>query len=215
MLQGPTSDHGFLSSKHCSLSRSLSPRSTGNCRRHSTLAGTCPNSLQIVRSTMALAVNMDPPAATFVLRLFFHDCFVNARYENSARGFEVVDAIKSNVEVACPATVSCADILALAARDLQTPNRFDNSYYRNLVDKKGLLHSDQELFNGGSQERLYGTDGAAVVKTGALSPLTGTMGDIRLILQKKSEPIGIRITVYMFTCVRDSHPVNSSYGGGD
>ncbi|RRT32192.1 hypothetical protein B296_00057602, partial [Ensete ventricosum] len=78
----------------------------------------------------------------------------------------------------------------LAPLDVQTANTFDNAYYRNLIAVRGLLHSDQELFNNGTQDALvqqYSTNApafaadfaAAMVKMGNISPLTGSSGEIR------------------------------------
>ncbi|KQJ84288.1 peroxidase 70 isoform X2 [Brachypodium distachyon] len=256
-----------------------------------------------------------------LLRLHFHDCFVQGcdgsillddvgsfvgektagPNKNSVRGYDVIDRIKQTLEQMCPGVVSCADIVALAARDstfllggptwevllgrrdstttsladantdLPAPTSnldvlisafakknlsprdltalsgahtvgfsqcsnfrdhiyndtnidtafaalrktdcpaaapagntnlspldvetqadvFDNAYYRNLVARRGLLHSDQELFNGASQDALvrqYGNNPAlfasdfvtAMIKMGSISPLTGATGEIRL-----------------------------------
>lgn len=255
-----------------------------------------------------------------LLRLHFHDCFVNgcdgsillddtssftgekraAPNFRSARGFEVVDNIKSAIEKACPGVVSCADILAITARDsvailggpswnvklgrrdsrtasqaaannsippptsslsqlissfnaaglsskdmvalsgshtigqarctnfrariynetnnldasfatsrrsncpratgsgdnnlapldIQSPTSFNNDYFKNLINQKGLLHSDQQLFNGGSADStvrqyssnpsLFSSDfAAAMIKMGDNKPLTGSSGEIR------------------------------------
>ncbi|XP_062016710.1 peroxidase N-like [Rosa rugosa] len=95
---------------------------------------TCPNLLKIVRTEVQNAIKSEMRMAASLLRLHFHDCFVNGcdasilldlpdgeksafPNVNSARGFEVIDAIKSSVESACSGVVSCADILTIAARD--------------------------------------------------------------------------------------------------
>uniref|UniRef100_A0ACD5ZMG6 Uncharacterized protein n=1 Tax=Avena sativa TaxID=4498 RepID=A0ACD5ZMG6_AVESA len=282
-------------------------------------ASSCPTLKLIVRATMIKALLTERRMGASLLRLHFHDCFVQGcdgsillddvgsfvgektAFPNvkSVRGYEVIDEIKKNVELLCPGVVSCADIVALAARDgtfllggptwavplgrrdsttaslseansdlpgpslnldlliqafgkkqlsprdltalsgahtigfsqcqnfrghiyndtnidpafatlrqrncpaaapagdsnlapfdVQTQLVFDNAYYRNLVAKRGLLHSDQELFNGASQDALvrqYSTSPslfasdfvAAMIKMGNLSPLTGTAGQIR------------------------------------
>nr|ABR17414.1 unknown [Picea sitchensis] len=78
----------------------------------------------------------------------------------------------------------------LAPLDLLTPTVFDNNYYNNLKGQKGLLHSDQELFNGSSADikvHFYATYpnaffndfAAAMVKMGNIKPLTGNNGEIR------------------------------------
>jgi peroxidase len=280
----------------------------------------CPGVFWAVKSQVQSAIDKEARMGASLLRLFFHDCFVNgcdgsvllddtntftgekraAPNLNSVRGFDVVDNIKAAVEHVCPGVVSCADVLAIAARDsvttlggpewdvklgrkdartasqaaannsippptsnlnalinsfngvglsqkdlvalsgshtigqarctsfrariynetnnlessfaqtrqtncpratglgdnnlapldLQTPTSFDNNYYKNLVNHKGLLHSDQQLFNGGSADSFvtayssnpsaFASDfTAAMIKMGDISPLTGSNGEVR------------------------------------
>lgn len=93
----------------------------------------CSKAEAIVRSTVESYFKKDPTIAAGLLRLHFHDCFVqgcdgsvliagssaerNALPNLGLRGFEVIDDAKSQIEALCPGVVSCADILALAARD--------------------------------------------------------------------------------------------------
>ncbi|XP_048446406.1 peroxidase P7-like [Pyrus x bretschneideri] len=282
-------------------------------------SSSCPRLFSTVKSTVQSALQKEARMGASLLRLHFHDCFVNgcdgslllddtssftgeknaAPNRNSARGFDVVDNIKSAVENVCPGVVSCADILAIAARDsvvtlggpnwnvklgrrdartasqaaannsippptrnlnqlistfsavglstrdlvalsgshtigqarctsfrpriynetnldssfaqtrrsncprtsgsgdnnlapldLQTPTSFDNNYFKNLIQNKGLLHSDQQLFNGGSTDSIvrtysnsyntFSSDFAsAMIKMGDIKPLTGSSGEIR------------------------------------
>ncbi|ONK77082.1 uncharacterized protein A4U43_C02F2920 [Asparagus officinalis] len=287
-------------------------------------SSSCPKVFSTIKPVLQSAIAKEKRMGASILRLFFHDCFVNGcdgsilladtanfRGEQhagpnngSVRGFKVIDKIKTAVENACPGVVSCADILAVAARDsvvilggpdwkvklgrrdartasatlannnippptsslsnliskfaaqglstkdmvalsgahtigqarctsfrghiyndadidasfaslrqkicprksgsgdtnlapldLQTPTAFDNNYYKNLINKKGLLHSDQELFNNGATDSLVksysNSEGSfnsdfvkAMIKMGDISPLTGSKGEIRKICSK-------------------------------
>ncbi|KAK4359223.1 hypothetical protein RND71_021452 [Anisodus tanguticus] len=277
-------------------------------------SSSCPNVLSVIKTAVNSAVNKEARMGASLLRLHFHDCFgcdasvllddtSNFTGEKTAgpnsgslRGFDVIDTIKTQVESSCAGVVSCADILAVAARDSvvklggsswtvllgrrdsttaslsaannnipaptlnlsglissfsnkglttremvalsgshtigqarcttfrnrlyneaninasfatsvkancpqsggnnnlspldTTPTSFDNVYFKNLQSQKGLLHSDQQLFNGGSTNSIvntYSSNSAtfftdfanAMVKMGNLSPLTGTNGQIR------------------------------------
>ena len=89
----------------------------------------------------------------------------------------------------CPKTTGSGDN-NLAPLDPRTPTRFDNSYYKNLLQRKGVLHSDQQLFNGGSTDSIvrgysnclstFNSDFAvALIRMGDINPLTGSKGEIR------------------------------------
>ncbi|GFP92295.1 lignin-forming anionic peroxidase [Phtheirospermum japonicum] len=269
---------------------------------------TCPNALSTIRTSIRRAVSAERRMAASLIRLHFHDCFVQGcdasillndtptftgeqtapPNANSARGYEVIEAAKGAVESICPGVVSCADVLSVAARDasvavggpswtvnlgrrdsttasrdlatnslprftdpldtlirvfgdldlsprdlvkhnasrseteyttgatsmpispphvggsvrprvendrlapldLVTPNSFDNNYFRNLVQRRGLLQSDQVLFSGGSTDSIvteyvnnpatFASDfAAAMVRMGNIQPLTGQSGIIR------------------------------------
>nr|CAB3465177.1 unnamed protein product [Digitaria exilis] len=126
---------------HCGLLLALAhgypPTSpTGSALSSTFYDASCPSAYDVVRRVIQDARVSDPRIPASLIRLHFHDCFVNGcdgsllldddlpaiqteknvpGNDKSARGFPVVDDIKAALEHACPGIVSCADILALAA----------------------------------------------------------------------------------------------------
>ncbi|KOM53175.1 hypothetical protein LR48_Vigan09g183400 [Vigna angularis] len=286
---------------------------------------TCPRVHSIVREVVRNVSKKDPRMLASLIRLHFHDCFVQGcdasvllnntativseqqalPNNNSLRGLDVVNDIKTAVENACPGVVSCADILTLASEissvlgggpdwkvplgrrdsltanrtlanenlpapffnltllkaafakqgldttdlvalsgahtfgrahcsfildrlynfsgtgrpdptldttylqqlrsqcpqggpnnlvnfDPTTPDKIDKAYYSNLVVKKGLLQSDQELFStpgadtipivtrfNSDQKVFFDAFEASMIKMGNIRVLTGKQGEIR------------------------------------
>ncbi|KAF6170321.1 hypothetical protein GIB67_043011 [Kingdonia uniflora] len=97
----------------------------------------CPKAESVVREVLRRAMINDPRSAASVMRLQFHDCFVNGcdaslllddtatmlgeklslSNINSLRSYQVIDKAKKQVEKICPGIVSCADIIIMASRD--------------------------------------------------------------------------------------------------
>ncbi|TKY57608.1 Peroxidase 64 [Spatholobus suberectus] len=100
---------------------------------------TCPQAESIVAAAVHKATMNDKTVPAALLRMHFHDCFIRgcdasvlleSKGKNQAEkdgppnislhAFYVIDNAKKAVEAVCPGVVSCADILALAARDAVT-----------------------------------------------------------------------------------------------
>ncbi|KAF9620140.1 hypothetical protein IFM89_010799 [Coptis chinensis] len=96
----------------------------------------CPQAEEIIMSIIWKRVASNSTLPSKFLRMHFHDSFVrgcdasvllNSTPNNKAEkeampnlslaGFDVIDKVKTQLEKTCPGTVSCADIVALAARD--------------------------------------------------------------------------------------------------
>ncbi|KAI5014423.1 hypothetical protein ZWY2020_055813 [Hordeum vulgare] len=93
----------------------------------------CPGAEDMVTTAVQEAAASDATILPALVRLQFHDCFVrgcdasvlitgngaevNNNKHQGLRGLDVVDAAKAELEEQCPGVVSCADIVALAARD--------------------------------------------------------------------------------------------------
>ncbi|WCJ22168.1 Peroxidase superfamily protein [Euphorbia peplus] len=124
---------GYINIAACLFLLLISSQAQGQGTRVGFYFRTCPRAEAIVRSTVQTHFRSNPAIAPGLLRMHFHDCFVQgcdgsvlidgpntekSAVQNSAlNGYNVIDDAKTQLEAACPGTVSCADILALAARD--------------------------------------------------------------------------------------------------
>ncbi|KAI7755276.1 hypothetical protein M8C21_002421, partial [Ambrosia artemisiifolia] len=105
----------------------------------------------IVRRTVVAKFFADKTIAPALIRMQFHDCFVNgcdasilldgtnsektAPPNLSVRGYDVIDAAKVAVERVCPGVVSCADVIVMATRDVISlvNNTKCNGSYQNFI----------------------------------------------------------------------------------
>lgn len=75
--------------------------------------------------------------------------------------------------------------------DLLTPTKFDNFYFKNIIESKGLLSSDEILFTKNAatmklveeyaenNELFFEQFAKSMVKMGNITPLRGSKGEIR------------------------------------
>ncbi|CAK9873407.1 unnamed protein product [Sphagnum jensenii] len=99
-------------------------------------ATSCPAAESLIQNATQAKWNVDRTITARLLRISFHDCFVqgcdasnlikstptnaaelDALPNLTLHGMDLIDTAKVAVEEACPGIVSCADIISLATRD--------------------------------------------------------------------------------------------------
>uniref|UniRef100_A0A6N2L9M1 Peroxidase n=1 Tax=Salix viminalis TaxID=40686 RepID=A0A6N2L9M1_SALVM len=131
-------------------------------------SSSCPNVEGIVSQAVSTKFSQTFTTIPATLRLFFHDCFVtgcdastmvsspNGDAEKDAPdnlslagdGFDTVVKAKQAVDAVCPKVVSCADILALAARDVVVLPEFTLSQLNAMFAKHNLSQIDMIALSG-------------------------------------------------------------------
>lgn len=118
---------------------------------------------------------------TFKRRLF--------NYQGTGTSDPTLDSsLLSNLQTICPNPDTSNT--NLAPLDSMSTYRFDNNYYSNLINKKGLLESDQALMSDSRTAGLvnsYNSDpmlfykefGVSMVKLGSVGVISGRNGQIR------------------------------------
>ncbi|KAG6744352.1 hypothetical protein POTOM_053072 [Populus tomentosa] len=217
----------------------------------------CPKALPTIKRVVEAAVYKERRMGASLLRLHFHDCFVNlggptwavqlGRKDSTTASRDKANNDLPSPFMDLPALINSFKRQGLNERDLvalsgghtlgsaqcftfrnrthndtnidpkfakqrkstcplvggdsnlapldPTPARFDVAYFNGLVKKRGLLHSDQALFNGGSTDGLvkaYSSNAKAfwadfaksMVKMGNINILTGKQGQVRLNCRK-------------------------------
>ncbi|KAF4366860.1 hypothetical protein F8388_013925 [Cannabis sativa] len=177
----------------------------------------CPRLPMIVRFNVWQAIRNDTRMAASLLRLYFHDCIVDGLdlkdvvvlsgahtigfaqcstfkkrlfdFKDSGSSDPSMDSLMlSNLQNMCPNKDTSNS--NLAPLDYSSTFRFDNSYYVNVVNKRGLLQSDQALLDDpiaaalvnsySNDPYLFSNDFAAsMIKLSTVGILTAPYGEIR------------------------------------
>ncbi|XP_072953017.1 peroxidase 16-like [Typha angustifolia] len=221
----------------------LTPPATAQLRQNY-YANVCPNVESIVRATVSQKLQTNFAAAAGTLRVFFHDCFVRGcdasvllRAANgddelhsgadltlSSDALDLINKAKAAVDSnpQCANRVSCADIIAMAARDVVSLaggpfypvelGRLDGKLTSTAIVKHSLpspgsnLDQLNALFtaNGLSQTDMIALSGAHTIGVSHCDKF------LRRIYQFRQPPaFNPPMNVFFLRQLRRSCPVNS------